>query len=63
MSHKLKFAIITVFHKKKNRKECHNFKGISLVVHAGKVLLKIIGSRVSEYCERVGVLPGEQSSF
>ena len=52
-----------VFHKKKKRKECHNFKGISLVVHAGKVLLKIIGSRVSEYCERVGILPGEQSGF
>ena len=49
--------------KRKNRKECHNYKGISLVVHAGKILLKIIASRVSEYCERVVVLPGEYSGF
>ena len=42
-----------VFHKKKNRKECHNYKGISLVVHAGKILMKVIARRVGEYCERV----------
>ena len=31
-----------VFHKKKDRTECGNYRGISLVAHAGKVLLKII---------------------
>ena len=31
--------------------------------HAGKILLKIIARRLSEYCERVGILPEEQSSF
>ena len=41
----------------------HNYKGISLVAHAGKILLKNFARRVSEYCERVGVLPGEQSGF
>ena len=31
--------------------------------NAGKILLKIIARRLSEYCERVGILPEEQSGF
>ena len=58
-----KDAIIMVFHKKKDRTECGNYRGISLVAHAGKILLKIIACRFSEYCERVGILPEEQSGF
>ena len=50
-----------VLHKKKDRTECGNYRGISLVAHAGKILLKIIVRRLSEYCERVGILPEEQS--
>ena len=30
---------------------------------AGKILLNIIARRLSEYCERVGILPEEQSGF
>ena len=52
-----------VFHKKKDRTECGNYRGISLIVHAGKILLKIIARRLSEYCERVEILPEEQSGF
>ena len=52
-----------VFHKKKDRTECGNYRGISLVAHAGKILLTIIARRLSEYCERVGILPEEQSGF
>ena len=52
-----------VLHKKKDRTECGNYRSISLVAHAGKILLKIIARRLSEYCERVGILPEEQSSF
>ena len=52
-----------VLHKKKGRIECGNYRYISLVAHAGKILLKIIARRLSEYCERVGILPGEQSGF
>ena len=52
-----KDAIIMVLHKKKDRTECGNYRGISLVAHAGKILLKIIAYRLSEYCERVGTLP------
>ena len=32
-------------------------------MHAGKILLKIIARRLSEYCKRVGILPEEQSGF
>ena len=47
----------------KDRTECGNYSGISLVAHACKILLKIIACRLSEYCERVGILLEEQSSF
>ena len=48
---------------KKDRTECGNYRGISLVAHAGEILLKIIARRLSEYCERVGILPEEQRGF
>ena len=63
MPQQLKYAIIMVLHKKKDRTECGNYRGISLVAHAGKILLKIIARCLSEYCERVGILPEEQSGF
>ncbi|CAB1116823.1 unnamed protein product [Ectocarpus sp. CCAP 1310/34] len=43
--------------------ECGNYRGISLVAHAGKVLLKVVATRLSHYCEREGILPEEQSGF
>ena len=43
-----KDAIIMVLHKKKDRTECGNYRGIFLVAHAGKILLKIIARRLSE---------------
>ena len=58
-----KYAIIMVLLKKKDRTECGNYRGISPVAHTGKILLKIIVRHLSEYCERVGILPEEQSGF
>ena len=58
-----KDATIKVLHKKKDRTECGNYRGISLVAHAGKVLLKVIARRLSDYCEREGILPEEQCGF
>ena len=58
-----KDAIIMILHKKKDRRECGNYRGISLVAHAGKILLKTIARRLSEYCECVEILPEEQSGF
>ena len=63
MPQQWKYAIIMVLHKKNVRTECGNYRGISLETHAGKVLLKIIARRLSEYCERVEILQEEQSGF
>ena len=56
-----------VLHNNKDRTECGNYRGISLVAHAGKILLKNFGRGIargrSEYCERVGILQEEQSGF
>ena len=52
-----------ILHKKKDRTECGSYRGISLVAHAGKILLKIIARRLSEYSECVGLLPEEQRGF
>ena len=58
-----KDAIITVLHKKGDKTECENNRGISLVLHAGKVLLKVVAKRLSDYCEVKGLLPQEQCGF
>ena len=56
-------AVIKVLHKKKDRTECGNYRGIALVAHAGKVLLKIVATRLSSYCEARNLLPEEQCGF
>ena len=38
-------------------------QSISLVAHAGNILLKIIARRLSEYCVRVGILQDDQRGF
>ena len=45
-----KDAIIMVLPKKKDRTECGNYRGISLVAYAGKILLKIIARFLNNYC-------------
>ena len=50
-----------VLHNKKDRTECGNYRGISLVPHAGEILLKMSAGRLSQCSERVGFLPEEQS--
>ena len=63
MPQQWKDAMTMVLHKNKDRTECGNYRGISLVAHAGKIQVKIIARCLSEYCERVGILPEEQSGF
>ena len=46
-------AMIKVLHEKKDRTECGNYRGISLVAHAG-VLLKIVATRLSAPTARRG---------
>ena len=58
-----KDAVITVLHLKGDKTECGNYRGISLVSHAGKVLLKVVARRLSAYCEAKGLLQEEQCGF
>ena len=63
MPQQWKDATMKVLRKKKDGTECGNYRGISLVAHAGKVLLKVIAGRLSDYWERGGILPEEQCGF
>ena len=56
-------ATIKLLHKKKDRTECGNFRCISLVAHAAKVLLKVIAGGPGDYCERENILPEKQCGF
>ena len=58
-----KDAVITIPHKKGEKTECGNYRGISLVSHAGKVLFKVVARRLSAYCEAKGLSPEEQCGF
>ena len=58
-----KDAVITVLHKKGDTTECGNYRGISLVSHAGKVPLQVIARRLDGYCEAKGLLAEEQCGF
>ena len=55
--------ILIVLHKKKDQTKCGNHRSISLVARAGEKLLKIMARRLSEYCEREGILPEVHSDF
>ena len=49
-----------MLHKKKDKTEYGSYRGISLVAHAGKLLLKVIAGRPGDCCEWTGVVPEEQ---
>lgn len=51
-----KGASIKVLFKKGGTTDCGNYRGISLVAEAGKVIHKLVVTRLSEYCEREGIL-------
>ena len=46
-----KGVTIKVLHKKRDRTECGNYRGLSLAAHAGKVRLKIVANRLGDFCE------------
>ena len=63
VSQEWKDATIKVLHKKKDQIECCNYRGLSLVAHADKGLLKIVANRLGDFCEESGILPEEQCRF
>ena len=50
-----KDATIKVLHEKKDRTECGNYRGLSLVAHTGKVLLKIVANQLGDFYEEAGI--------
>ena len=58
-----KYGAIKVLHKKKDRTECSNYRGLSLVAHAAKVLLKVVANRLGDFCEEAGIFPEEHCVF
>ena len=58
-----KDAAIIILYKTGDKTECENYRVISLVSHAGKVLLQLVARRLSAYCEAKGLLPEEQCGF
>ena len=55
--------MINVLNKNTYMVECGNHRGILLIAHGGKVLLKIVATRLSAYCKATGLLPEEQCGF
>ena len=49
---------ITVLHKKKDKTECGNYRGISLVAHAAKAHLKIMAHRLDKFLRGNRCVPG-----
>lgn len=58
-----KVATTKVLHKKEDRSDCNTYRGVSLLAHSGKALLKIVVFRLSDYCEAGGILPEELRGF
>ena len=54
---------IIMLYKMKDWTKRGSYSGMSLVAHTGKTLLKVFARRLSECCERVEILPEEQSGF
>ncbi|CAM9787503.1 unnamed protein product, partial [Sphacelaria rigidula] len=55
-----KDVTIKVLHKKQGRTQGSNYRGVSLVAHTAKVLLKIVANRLNGSCEEKYVFPEEQ---
>ncbi|CAN0075652.1 unnamed protein product [Sphacelaria rigidula] len=58
-----KDVTIKALHKKQDRTQCSNYRGISLVAHAAKALLKIVANRLGDFCEGTDVFPEKQCGF
>jgi len=61
--HTWKDAVIKVLLKKKDPTECGNYRGILLVAHVGKLLLKIVAGRLMSYVEKEQLLPEARCGF
>lgn len=53
-------AVIMALYKKAHRSTCNCWRGISLLFHGIKVILKIDTNRLKYYCEAQNIPPGKQ---
>ena len=58
-----KDATIKVLHEKKDRSDCNNYRGISLVAHSGKVLLKWSRPASATTARSKGYSPKNSAAF
>ena len=56
-----KRSVFILISKKGNAKECSNYRTITLILHASKVMLKILQARLQQYMNRE--LPDVQAGF
>jgi len=55
--------ILCSLFKSGNKQMCENQRGISLLSHLCKALTRLCANRISQYCEKEGILPESQSAF
>ena len=60
-SQEWKRSVFIPITKKGNAKECSNYRTITLILHASKVMLKILQARLQQYVNRE--LPDVQAGF
>ena len=58
-----KYATNSSLYKTRDRTECGTYRGLLLVAHARRVLLKVIAGRLNDDCERENTLTEEQCGF
>ena len=63
MPQQWKYTIIMVLHIKRDRTEWGNYRGISMLAYSGRILLTIFVRHLSEYYNRVRILPDNQIGF
>ena len=63
MPQEWKGATIKVLHKKGNRSNCNNFRGIPLLSYVGNLLARTFTNRLRAFCEAHDILPEEQCGF
>ena len=59
-----KDCLICILHKSGSAKDCNNYRGLSLGSHCGKLIERMLQSRLEEVMEETsGILPESQSGF
>ena len=58
-----KEAIVVPIHKKEDKKEMKNYRPVSCLVAASKVLEKVVCQQLTQFVETHGLLPNSQHGF